>query len=45
MFVTSIDVEEGIKSTKRQRKKSQSAWKEYQGQDGNGQRKKQRKGG
>jgi hypothetical protein len=36
MFVTSINVEEGIKATKRKKKKSESAWKEYQGQDGNG---------
>jgi hypothetical protein len=35
MFVTSIDVEEGMKVKKR-KKNRESAWEEYQGQDGNG---------
>lgn len=33
MFVTSIDVEEGMKATKRKKKISESAWEGYQGHE------------
>ncbi|KIM83320.1 hypothetical protein PILCRDRAFT_819569 [Piloderma croceum F 1598] len=36
MFVTSIDVEAGMKDAKRKKKNSKSVWEEYQGQNGNG---------